>query len=191
MQKKIHPISGSLPLYAALLLTLSIWLYLPLPTQAATQEVQEYQIKSVFLYNLAHFVYWPKDQQPPPSSPFTIAIYGPDPFGQILDKTVAMEKKFGQPIRIKRLNSLNDLKEHINILFISSKEMDQWPLIYTHLRGRPVLTVADTENFTGARGMVSLLKQDQKIQMEINHKQVQKSGLSMSAKLLRLARIVE
>lgn len=158
---------------------------------ANSQEVQEYQVKAVFLYNLTHFVYWP-DSKRSSDTPFTIGIYGKDPFGEFLDRTISNEMKSGQPLQIRRLNKPEQFTEECcQILFISKSGMDDWEQLRERVADRPVLTVADFEDFTSVGGMVSLLKNAKKIQVEINLNRVKQSGLGMSAKLLRLARIVE
>lgn len=159
--------------------------------QVAAQQVSEYHIKAVFLINLTHFVTWPPAATRA-GLPFVIGIYGPDPFGDIIDKAVAGEKKSNRALRIERYTdpaALADLD--CQILFIHQSRMAEWETLRNRLAGLPVLTVADAAGFPEQGGMVNLLKNEQKIQVEINHRVVQQAGLSMSSKLLSLARIVE
>jgi len=161
-----------------------------LSVRATAQQVGEYHIKAVFLTNLTHFVTWPEnvDQE---NKPFIIGIYGPDPFKSILDKAIAGEKKNNRPLKIERYHSLQELDPtRCNILFIHESKIEEWNAIRNHLANYPVLTVGDTSGFPEQGGMVNLIKNGQKIQVEINHAAVQKSGLIMSSKLLSLARIV-
>ena len=156
----------------------------------ANQKAPEYHIKAVFLYNLTHFVNWP-EQTTPESHFFIIGIYGPDPFGSVLDLTIAKEKKYSRPFKIVRLDTPDDIPESCNILYVSSDAMDEWEMVRRRISGHPILSVSDDNDFTRNGGMVGLLKHDQRIKVEINHRQVKESGLSMSAKLLRLAVITE
>lgn len=155
------------------------------------QQVGEYHIKAVFLYNLTHFVNWPQDcvQE---GGEFIIGIYGPDPFGSIIDQAVSGERKYNKPIAIKRYSQLTELHpKSCNILFIHSSKIGDWNNIHQQIEGRPVLTVADTAGFPASGGMITLIKAGKKIHIEVNHSAVQESGLSMSAKLLSLARLVK
>jgi len=158
--------------------------------KAEAQQVGEYHIKAVFLTNLTHFVTWPESTENQ-QTPFIIGIYGPDPFDSILDKAVAGEKKNNRPLKIEHYHSLKDIDPaRCNILFIHESKLSEWQAIRSLLANYPVLTVADINGFPEAGGMVNLVKNGQKIQLEINHSAVQKSGLTMSSKLLSLARII-
>ena len=55
---------------------------------------------------------------------------------------------------------------------------------------RPVLSIADIPGFALKAGMVNLVKVDEKMRFEINQKEVEARGLTMSARLLQLALIV-
>lgn len=157
----------------------------------AEQGVGEYSIKAVFLYNLANFVTWP-DSWHNRSSFFTIAIYGQDPFGKILDKTVAGEMNEGKPMRVLRLENQEELRRrHYSILFLSKDMAPKYNRIKPLLDNRPILTVADTDGFAARGGMVNLVKTKQRITVEINHTAVEQAGLFMSSKLLRLAKVVD
>jgi hypothetical protein len=162
-----------------------------LPTAFASQQVQEYQIKAVFLLNLTHFVNWPATIEQK-SDNFKIGIYGPDPFGPIIDKAIEGERKFNKSIELQRYTELSQLDPLLcNMLFIHATKIGDWELIRQQFSGHPVLLVSDTSGFPEQGGMVNLLKTRQKIQVEINPGAVKASGLSMSSKLLNLARIVK
>lgn len=158
---------------------------------AAAQQVEEYHIKAVFLSNLSHFVTWPpaNDRE---KIAFVIGIYGPDPFGTIIDRAVAGETKNSRPVRIERYGSLQELNPAAcSILFIHASKISEWESIHSHLSAHAVLTVADVAGFPEQGGMVNLVKSGQKIQVEINYDAVRLSGLTISSKLLSLARIVQ
>lgn len=154
------------------------------------KQIEEYHVKAVFLFNLAHFVTWPID--PSPTAPsFSIGIYGEDPFGQVLDNVIKGETKFDKPITIKRYTNLQELqKDPCNILFVSAGAMNQWETIRDLPTASAILTVSDVAGFPEKGGMVNLLKAEQRIQVEINRAAVSQAGLVMSAKLLILARLV-
>jgi hypothetical protein len=158
---------------------------------AAAQQVGEYHIKAVFLCNLAHFVTWPAKSKEGKKE-FIIGLYGPDPFGSFIDQTVTGETKNGLPIKVVRYTELQQIDPaQCNILFIHSEQLPEWGNISEYLAGNPVLTVSDSPDFPENGGMINLLKNGQKIEIEINLSSVTNSGLSISSKLLSLARIIE
>jgi hypothetical protein len=193
------------PLHAAratmikcgILLIVTLILFLSGKTSPLAQEVEEYHIKAVFLLNLAHFVTWPAQtsetsETAEAGKTFVIGIYGPDPFGPILDQVIVGERVHNWSITINRYSQLSELAlRPCSLLFIHSSKLPEWEQLVQYLAGSPVLTVADSVGFPQQGGMVNLLKKGQTIQIQINHDAVLKSGLSMSAKLLNLAHIVK
>jgi hypothetical protein len=175
-----------------ILLAVTLVLFFNGKISPLAQEVGEYHIKAIFLLNLAHFVTWPAEKTMETEEPFIIGIYGPDPFGSILDQAVAGERIHNRPITIKRYSQLSEIVlRSCSLLFIHSSKLPEWEQLVQHLAGSPVLTVADSVGFPQQGGMVNLLKKGQTIQIQVNHDAVLKSGLSMSAKLLNLAHIVK
>lgn len=74
---------------------------------------------------------------------------------------------------------------------MSSSEKKSLTVILEAVKGSGVLTVADTEGFLDAGGMINLLLDpDRKICFEINLDATRQSGLEVSSKLLRLAKRV-
>src|SRR5258706_4966759 len=48
----------------------------------------EYPVKGAYLFKFGAFIDWPRNAFPEPSTPFTIAILGEDPFGVSLNEIV-------------------------------------------------------------------------------------------------------
>lgn len=158
--------------------------------KAGAQDVYEDQIKSVFLFNLTHFVTWPVlDHQNPPT--FNIGVYGNPSFQKVLTQTIKAETKDGRQLKVVSIRDLNKITADCRIIFIAREVAADWELIREKTAGFPVLTVSDLKDFTSKGGMVALLRKNNNIQIEVNYARVQQAGLSMSSKLLSLARIVE
>ncbi|WP_458776413.1 YfiR family protein [Desulforhopalus sp. 52FAK] len=157
---------------------------------AFAQDVNEEQIKAVFLYNLTHFVTWPEGSAESASG-FEIGVFGDRRFRSTLSKTVETETKDGRHFVVEEITNISDITDRCRIIFVSGATGERWDEILVKVDGLPILTVSDQKDFTRSGGMVSLIRQNKKIQIEVNYKAVQEAGLSMSAKLLRLARVVE
>jgi len=76
---------------------------------------------------------------------------------------------------------------HCQILFVSSSEKKNFPEIIRHLQGMPVLTVAETDGFLEAGGMINFVEQDGKIRFQISDTAAKAAHLKISSKLLSLA----
>lgn len=157
---------------------------------ATAQELKEEQIKAVFLYNLAHFVTWP-DGVVDKSETFDVGVYGDSAFRRVLEKAVEKEQKEGKKFVVGKIVTPEDITEKCRIIFISGEAAENWDSVQRQVDGLPILTVSDSRAFTTKGGMVSLLRQGKKIQIEVNYTTVKQADLRMSAKLLSLAHIVE
>jgi hypothetical protein len=118
-----------------------------------------------------------------------IGIVGEDPFGQTLDEVVRGEMVGGRPLVVKRLRADDDLRT-CHILFISRSEKERLPALLSQLKGSPVLSVSEIKGFAEQGGMVNLLLANKTVKMEINQSAAEQAGLQISAKLLKLARLV-
>jgi len=167
---------------ALALLALPLRAAAPPPPPAAS----EYEVKAAFLYNFAKFVEWPQARA---SDAFVVAIIGSDPFGDILEQTVAGKAVQGRKLVTRRTTRPEDL-DGASIVFVSSSEAPRLPQVLKHLEGLPVLTVGDMENFVGRGGMVGFKVKDDNVRFDIDLDQVGKSGLKMSSQLLKIARRV-
>lgn len=167
-----------------------LWLAGGLPAAESGARVSEYQLKAAYLYNFTQFTDWPPSAYPATKSPIVIGIVGEDPFGQKMDNVVSGEVVRGRSLVVKRLRADEDLRS-CHVLFISRSEQERLPALLSQLKGSPVLTVGDSDGFAQQGGMVNLLLLNKTVQMEINRATVEKAGLQISAKLLKLARIAE
>ena len=149
----------------------------------------EYELKAVFLLNFARFVAWPTNVLPPNDGPLVIGILGEDPFGSLLDSTVAGELVDGRAIVVKRFKSGDDITK-CQVLYISRSENPRIPALLNHLRGKPVLTVSDSDRFAYAGGMIGLVLDQGRVRVQINIDSARNGNLAISAKLLRLSLVI-
>jgi YfiR/HmsC-like len=148
----------------------------------------EYLIKAAYLYNFAMFVEWPSDAFARPDSSVVIGVVGADPFGWALDRTVH-EKKIGKrPIIIERLQWGQDPRR-CHIVFVGGADTARLNELATRLEGAPTLLVTDGDA-ARHRSAISFVVIDNKVGFEVNLEQASRARLSISSKLLNLARLV-
>ena len=160
----------------------------PEPTPPAPSPT-EYEVKAAFLYNFARFVEWPAAALHDPGAPFVIAILGRDPFGPILDETVAGKTVAGRPIEVHRVPRVDDARD-AQIVFVSPSERANVEAILKALERPGVLTVGDTDGFAQRGGAINFVLQARKVRFEINPAAAEQAGLKMSSQLLKLATLV-
>ena len=171
---------------AALTLNLIIGAATGAPGAAHGQDAapSEYQMKAAFLYNFAKYVDWPVSVLPE-HAPLVFGVYGDDPFDGALQTIIHDKVISGHGMIVRHITSLRDVT-NCHVLFISKSESRHLEEITTALRGRPILTVSDTEGFKRQGGMIGLIKADNNIRFEINREAAAREGLLLSSKLLRL-----
>ncbi|HEX2861137.1 MAG TPA: YfiR family protein [Lacunisphaera sp.] len=156
---------------------------------AATAPSREYQIKAVFLFNFARFVEWPEDAFPDAAAPLIIGVLGEDPFGSVLDETVGGDQAGARPLQVRRWQRVEDV-DTCHILFITKSQAANVESIFTHLKGRSVLTVSDADGPTRHGPMIRLVNENNRIRLKINLEAARAARLVISSKLLRPAIIV-
>lgn len=149
------------------------------------QVSREYQLKAVFLYNFAQFTEWPTNAFADDHAPIVIGILGNDPFGHTLEETVKGETIQGHSLVIEHYHRADEIKT-CHILFISQSENRYMDQIMKSLKGRPILTVADTDGRPTADVIIRFTVENNKVHFRINQEAAMQSHLVLSSRLLRV-----
>jgi hypothetical protein len=177
-------------------LAASAWLMLAPSVRAqSVDEAKALKVKAAYLYNFAKFIKWPDDALRDEEAPFVIGVLGDDPFRQILDATVKAKKVAQRPVKIRRLRWSKQVDraklKDCHVLYISKSERRRLKGVFAALEDQPVLLVAGIPGFASDGGMIGLVLEQQRIIFEINREALEQSKLKASARLLKLARIVQ
>jgi hypothetical protein len=171
------------------LLTLAILAMVwDVPVAAQPLERTEHEVKAAFLYNFGKYVKWPESAADA-NSPFVICILGTDPFGKILDDIVSGNRVQNRPAEVRRLAQPGELAD-CEVAFISASERNNLERILQSLQKVPVLTVGDMPQFAERGGMINLTMEDNRVKFVVNVEAAERSGLTPSSQLLRLAKLV-
>src|SRR5882757_3777598 len=150
----------------------------------------EYQVKAAYLYNFGRFVKWPAGVAAGKGDSFPVCVLGRDPFGPILDSTLAGEALEGKPVALRRISKPQEAGE-CRILFISSTEEKRLKEILVALDESGVLTVSDMPGFTRRGGMIQFVLEGDKVRFEINLARAESARLVLSSELLKVAASVK
>jgi hypothetical protein len=148
---------------------------------ARAASMSEYELKAGFLYNFAVFTEWPSDIGPT----LKLCVYGKDPFAEHMNGLQG--KAVGdRHIVIAKGVELETLAT-CQLVFVSNAAIGDLPRVLDHLKGLPVLTVADTQG-AGAHGIIlNMTLTEERVRFEANLSSAHSARLSLSSKLLRLA----
>ena len=165
-----------------------------LPGFAQEKIFSEDTLKALYSYKFALFTDWPEIKLNKSNTTLEFCIIGRNPFGQ-----TALEAIEGKPVKDKSLHvevySNGVLSEEslqrCHVVFISASETQRLPALLNSLQSFPILTVSDIPGFSNRGGMVTLIKSDDHIQFEINPDAINQAELSISSKIIELAKLVK
>jgi len=150
------------------------------------EQVPEYELKAELLARFATFITWPQSSD---GRPFTIGVIGRNPFNGYLEKLAERRIK-NRPVEIRYISELTQI-DGCDILFICGSEKRRLAAILAHTGSRPILTVADSGGFAEAGVLINFYTTSDTVRFEINETAVDRSGLKVSSKLFKLAKVVE
>lgn len=158
-------------------------------TYAALPTAKEYQVKAVYLFNFSKFMTWPDWVFGNSQTPIRICVLGKNPFDNF-DKLVRGKKIRRRSVVVQYLRDYR--KANIcHTLFVSKSEEGNQAAIFAHVQQYPILTVSDIKKFVIRGGMVQFYIRKNKVRFMIDPKTVQRAGITASANLLRVAKIVK
>lgn len=143
------------------------------------------RIKAAFLRNFAHYVNWPASAFPDIRSPWHVCILGPDPFGEVLEATLAERTEQDRSFRIFRADSLDRLPR-CQIVYVTYSSAAKRQAVLTELRDKPVLTVGDAPDFLEEGGVIRFQVED-RIRMNVNLDQARSVSLNIQTRMLEVA----
>ncbi len=160
-------------------------------TSNAAEPMSEYEIKAGFLYKFLFFTEWEEGAFVNNKASIIIGIVGKDPFGKIfneiegqtVDGRTLVIKRFDQDVPIEALRQCR-------VLFISPSLKGKMGDLLESLRGHPVLTVSEVNEFTHLGGMINFVRKKNKVSFEINKAAAERVGIKFRSKLLRVATLV-
>ncbi|MBA1445093.1 MAG: YfiR family protein [Gammaproteobacteria bacterium] len=169
-----------------------LWLLmvlLPLQLIAAPPSA-EYKLKAALIYKLSKFVEWPDLTGADKSGSFGICVLGEDVFGSALD-ALEQRKAAGRTVRVRRFTQSESIGDSCQVVFISKSKRAFMGAILQKLKGRPILTLGDTEGFAEQGGIIEFTRGKKRIGFLINLESARRSGLKIAAPLLDLATVLD
>lgn len=186
-QTQIPPVKPGLRRRASLgALLLFLWSIFAHPLFAQEGAVSEEQLKAAFLYNFARFVDWPPTAFENESTPITVGVLSNEAFANTLTTLVREKKAHGRPLVIKKLAGVHEAGS-CQIVFVAREEARRTSQVLDVVRKKPILTIGETEEILDG-GIIYLLRDDKQLRFDINVGAAEESKLTISSRLLSLAR---
>jgi len=156
-------------------------------TFADMKENREDKIKAAYLFHFASFIEWPKGGIN--ATDFNLCVYGMHPVSKHL------KKLNNEPVAERVLNVINNVTMNeifkCQIIFMGSEQINKFNIMDSSYLNKNSLIVSEGKAFAENDGMLAFYMLDNKLKIMINKNATDLAGLTISSKLLRLARIVE
>lgn len=155
----------------------------------AQTATEEYKIKAAFVFHFAQLVDWPSDALNSADGYFDVCLLDDEPHRQELQTTLEGKPIGSQKMHVRFLDK-SQKADSCKILFLSRNSGRRQGELLRTLRGQPVLSVGDADNFLTEGGMIRLHLEQDKIRFDINVGAAELCHLKISSRLLLLATTV-
>jgi hypothetical protein len=156
---------------------------------ATADEAQDSTVIAALSLNFARFTEWPASALGDKSNPIRLCVIGDNVIQQAfaeVDKKPVGDKLISV-INMSRLKNVAQCQ----LLYVGGLDRNTEIQLLADNKSQPILTISsDNEHFLEDGGMVALNIVEGKVQMQINLNIVQKTGLKISSRVLKLATIV-
>jgi hypothetical protein len=151
----------------------------------SAQDVTETSLKSAFIYNFAKFTSWPDDVLPP-AAPVVACVVEDRPVADALERTVKQRLLSGHPVTVSRVTGDSPLRG-CHVLYLGRVTRAQAAEALAAVRGAPVLTISEVDDFAGIGGIAHMFVHGGKIRFALDLGMAKGVRLQLSSKLLSLA----
>ena len=176
---------------------LLVGLFFSAPTQAARSDLPRARLEAAFLVNFVRFTQWPVARFASVDSPYVLTVVGADDVASaVREVTDAAGIIHGRRISVRQVDG-DDVRRHrqtmrgSHVVFVHRSAGIPSSDALRLVSGASVLTVGDSPGFARAGGMLGLVASGPRMAFIANPDAIRASGLSVSAKVLKLARDID
>lgn len=149
---------------------------------------REARLKAAFILNFAKFIDWPPSQLSQDANEIFFCFVGIDRYRNAYLETFDQKKVKGRNAVVKIIR-YDEPIDDCSVLFVKDLNQGQIAHLQSVVSSSAILTIGESEAFMGAGGMIRFYAHQGKIRFEINPDAASRSGLTISSKLLNLAKI--
>ncbi|HYD82239.1 MAG TPA: YfiR family protein [Paucimonas sp.] len=156
------------------------------PAAAPMSALPEYKVKAAFVYNFALFTDWPQASLND-GAPLNVCVNAESALRPALNEFNDKAIK-GRRMQIRAWTDAADAVRQCHVLVLDSVDRERWVHLRKDLAGASVLTVADDAEIGRRGAIVTLHLENNRISFDIDVNAAREARLTLSSKLLRLAR---
>jgi hypothetical protein len=152
----------------------------------------EYSIKAGYILLFTRYVEWPESAFETPTAPIVVCVLGEDPFGSVLDETLAGQRSQHRPLAVRRVTDADSTDDcHVVFIGAEGEQISHW---LDALDDRPVLTITEDPQALEQGAMLCFVSEVERgqarIRFEASLPPMHRAGLTASSQMLVAARKV-
>lgn len=148
--------------------------------------VSEYELKAAYLYNFAMFTTWPQERMEEKDSALVFCVFAQDAQAASIAGLQARKIR-DRSIRVRQIETPEDGRG-CHVLFFGAKSTEAIPSILEVVRDTGTLTVTDVADSIRKEAVISMAIENGKLAFDVNLLNARRARLTLSSKLLKLAR---
>jgi hypothetical protein len=153
------------------------------------QAALEYDVKAALLLNFARFIEWPPRAFADASSPVSVCVLAPNPFGDALERALQGETVGQRSFVVREVRDAGDTTG-CHLLFVPSGSESRAGKLMRQT-GTHTITVGESRRFEGMGGAVNFVLDEGRVRFNVNLRPVEERGVRISARMLQLASRVD
>jgi uncharacterized protein DUF4154 len=169
---------------------MSVLVATPVAADEMSGEDLERQIKAAYLYKFSGYVEWPHAAMASDHAPLVIGVMGDEALARDLEDLLRQRAEDARPVTVVRVKAFETLPA-LHVLFIGRSESDHLAPLIRAAREHPILVVTDTEGALALGSMINFDVSGGRVRFDVGLAAAQKSGLTLSSRLLAVAQVVE
>lgn len=152
---------------------------------AATPGDREYQIKLAFLTNFISYTQWPNHTEKLNQFYFCTSS---DRFKELATPHIQSKNSAQRNFVLLKVKPGEELQ--CDLLFVLTEDTDIWQPYLAESKPGSILLVGERRGFASSAGIINFFLAGNKVRFEINLDHLESSGLKISSRLLRLAKLI-
>jgi hypothetical protein len=146
-------------------------------------------LKAAFLFNFAKFTEWPADGLAP-GQRLSLCVIGDTSVADALSQTIDGRNIERHELTVQ-LIKLDGPVRSCHLLYTGGLDAQRLAQLFRTLAGAAVFTVGDGERFAESGGVTQLILEGDRVRFAVNVEAARRARLTLSSKLLGLAKIVK
>ncbi len=160
------------------------------PSVAADVPINPSALRGVWLERFTQFIDWPDGHRVNQKGlPFELCVAEDPAFASLLTTLYANQTIKGKPVRIHALAADASLS-HCDLLFLGTLPPLTRDDILKRSCGQPLLVISAADGYGVAGSHINLYEEDGFLRFEVNLDAVKAAGLTVSSRLLQIARVI-